>query len=66
MDKESLNLEEVKQEARREKKVEAIMEAVPCKDDEGRNKSMSEMDVEALPLEENTNKKNSGKNVDAV
>ena len=42
------------------------MEAVICKNEGGSKKKTSEMDVEALPLEEDSEKSNSETNIDGV
>ena len=42
------------------------MKALLCEYEEGTKKASSEMDVEALPLEEDHDKSNSNKNIDAL
>ena len=42
------------------------MEALLCEYEDATKKASSEMDVEALPLEQDVNKSNSNKNIDAV
>ena len=49
-----------------EKTVEELVEALLCEYGEGTRKESSEMDVVALPLEEDAEKSNSNKNIDAV
>ena len=42
------------------------MDALICEYEEGTKKEISEMDVEALPLEEDAKKSNNNKNIYAV
>ena len=65
-DEAAMPLGESDKKVSRENTAEEIVETLLCEYEEGTNKASSEMDVEALPLEEDADKSNSNKNIDAV
>ena len=55
MDEAALSLGEVNKKLSRDKTAEELVDTLLCEYEEGTKKAGSEMDVEALPLEEDTN-----------
>ena len=66
MDEEALTLEEGRKKVSIQNTVEAIVEAVLCKYEQGYKKESSDVNVQTITLEDDAYKANSDKNICAV